>query len=255
MSEIGRVCYRAGMKRTRRVLLLDGLILCAAVAAGCGDSGGAGSDSDGGVCGTLSSPGILKVARLSPAPGASVSNRNIVHSFTVVGAPAEYNTFDLIYGEGHTAGLSAPAYPKFKTTISGSDVEYQMVIEGWSHAPGHVTLNARGSFTTAQGCTWTFPAPLFSYDVTATPGIDGGMDGSSAEISVIADGGWTLPDVPVDLPAEAVAGLEVGSVVDAASDALEAEVELAPLDVAPAVDVGAVMDAERALDLPVGAGG
>jgi hypothetical protein len=163
------------MKVSHRVRTVHCLTFCAALVGGCGDSGDGGVGADSGICGTASDPGVLKLADRSPALGASVVNRDIVHSFTVVNAPADYYAFDLLHGDGHSAGLSTPTDPRFRTTRSGNNISYQMTIDSWSNAPGHAVLNVRGTFETSQGCTWAFPSPLFSYDVTPAPAADGGL--------------------------------------------------------------------------------
>jgi hypothetical protein len=206
------------MKVSDRVRTVHCLTVCAALVAGCGDSGDDGAGADSGICGTASEPGILKLTNLRPALGASVVNRDIVHSFTVVNAPADYHSFDLLHGDGHSAGLSTPDDPHFTTSRSGNNISYQMTIEGWSSAPGHAVLNARGTFQTAQGCTWAFPTPMFSYDVTSAPAADGGValdakqaaDGAGKADLAVADLAGETADVPlaVDLASETAAPLD-----------------------------------------------
>jgi hypothetical protein len=181
--------------------------------------GGLGTRTDGaapadtGICGTHADPGILKLTGPSPAIDATVANQAIVHGFTIVGAPADFTNFDLRYGPSHTAGLPTPANPRFHTTVSGSDVIYQLTIDSWARAPGHVEFSANGGYDTKEGCTWNFPSPLFSYDLTAGP--DGGttaeaggaVDGYTKAIDAAIDGS-SKPDIPesFDLPAAEVAG-------------------------------------------------
>lgn len=142
------------LKAVRAILCLTS---CAAMIAGCGDSDD-GSSADSGVCGTAAAPGVLKLSNLSPALGASVVNRNIVHSFTIANAPAIYDDFPLLHGDGHSAGLSTPDDPRFRATQAkaSSNVSYEMTIDSWSSASGHVVLKANGSFETTKGCRGSF---------------------------------------------------------------------------------------------------
>jgi hypothetical protein len=237
-------CYGAEMTSPNRPLLFHGLML-SALLVGCGDGGGQGVGADSAVCGTHEAPGILTLSSLKPAKDASVVNQTIVHSFTVLGAPADYRSFQLVYGDGHTAGLSTPADPKFQTTLSGSNVIYQLVIDRWAYAPGHVVLNAKGSFDTMQGCTWAFPSPLFSYDITPAPGLDGGpvfdskpaadaadMAIDASAIDVLSGGLSDLP-MAVDLSSEALGGIDAAGVYDLS---LDLDVRPSSLDASPAID-------------------
>jgi hypothetical protein len=219
------------MKLGLRVRTIHGWALAAALLAACGDDG---STPDSGICGTSDKPGVLKLGGLTPATHASVVNQSIVHSFTVVDAPADYHTFDLFYGDGHTAGASTPENPRFTTTPGkGSNIEYQMTIDHWSSAPGHVVLTVHGSFTTSHGCTWQFPSPLFEYDITPAAAPDGGaaVDGGKA-----ADGGHAIdtavdapssPDGPIlidlspEVPAPVDTGVDVPSALLDASGSLD----------------------------------
>lgn len=224
------------LRSVRTVLCLTS---CAAMLAGCGDSDD-GSSADSGVCGTAAAPGVLKLSNLSPALGASVVNRNIVHSFTIANAPAIYDDFRLLHGDGHSAGLSTPDDPRFKATQSKatSNVSYEMTIDSWSNASGHVVLNANGSFETAKGCRWVFPSPMFSYDVTPAPAPDGGATDAKPALD-----GWRLPDAPVrdvasvDAPTGYDAAAEAGMSIDSAIDALGGAFDVSSeLDALPALD-------------------
>jgi hypothetical protein len=188
------------------------------------------------------------LSNLNPALNATVLNRNIVHSFTVVNAPANYYTFDLVYGDRHTAGVSTPEDPQFQTTVSGSDIKYQMIIDGWSNAPAHVVLGVKSGFDTSQGCTWVFPSPLFEYDITAVAAPDAGtvpdskpaVDAGKAIDSSIADG-------PSAVPVDAPVAIEVSS--EAASPADTAAVDATIYDVSLELDAQAV-----SLDALIGGG-
>jgi hypothetical protein len=201
-----------------------------ALLVGCDDSDS--SVADAAVCGTHSNPGILTLSNLAPALGASVPNRNIVHRFTVVNAPGDYYDFDLVYGDRHTAGVATPQDPRFQTSIAGSDVKYELVIDGWSNAPAHVVLNAGGSYDTSKGCAWVFPSPLFEYDITAVGTPDGG---AMPDTKPGVDGlGWPIGPGPLDTARAPDAAVpEVTSPVEVSSEAA------ARLDVAQ-VDAGDV---------------
>ena len=183
---------------------LQALILCWISAAfmACGGSGSSSADSAvdaaGGVCGTHADPGILKITGRTPAIGASVLNQNIVHGFVVENAPAIFAAFTLWGGATHTAGLSTPFEPTFQVTVSGSNLIYQTTIDAWSHAPGHVELVASGGYDTSKGCSWVFPSPLFSYDVTPM------LDAGATEVPGDPDGGGGVAVDATDLGAFAV---------------------------------------------------
>lgn len=173
--------------RKSAVLALE---ICVALTA-CGDGGSGGADgavgTDGAVCGTYANPGVLQLTGLSPAPGSTVLNQGIVHGFVVVDAPAIFTNFTLNLGVSHTAGISSPADLKFTVTGSGSDLVYQLTVDAWAHAPGHVELEASGGYETLKGCSWVFPTPLFSYDVTPV------LDASAGEAKGAIDGGAIGP--------------------------------------------------------------
>ncbi len=207
---------------------------------GCGDGSGSGdAGADAGICGTHADPGILKLTKLTPAIGASVVNQAIVHSFTVVGAPAVFTNFELVFGNSHTAGLPTPANPKFPVPATASDLVYQLTIDSWSRAPGHVELVASTTYDTSKGCTWSFPSPLFSYDLTAGPdgGVTaeagGGVDTSRkpADAAIDSPSALDVPDNFDFAAAEAAGGFEVGvptesgASLDGASALLDASVD------------------------------
>jgi hypothetical protein len=230
--------------------------VCAALTA-CSDSGSDNADGaagiDGGACGTHAHPGVLKLAGVSPAPGSTVVNQGIVHGFVVVNAPAVFTNFNLNYGVSHTAGLSTPADLKFSVTASasGSDLIYQLTVDRWAYAPGHVELEASGGYDTLKGCSWVFPSPLFSYDVL--PVLDAGAGEAKGAIDGEAIGpydGPTARDVPSALDAPGAVdsssepdvplGLDGPSSGEASGETdggLSAMVD-ATADDAPAVDAG-----------------
>lgn len=197
---------------------------------GCGDASIETVDAaiDGGVCGTRGAPGILTLTGLSPAAGATVHNQAIVHGFTVVRAPAEFNNFRLKLGPSHTAGLPSPENPKFRMTTVGSDIIYQLVIEAWSVSPGHVELAADSTYE-LRGCTWSFPEPLFSYDIVGQPD-GGGLDGARVDARAVDLGA-------VDTRAGDVGVVDVGAVDAGAAVDLGADIPL-QMDVPASQDAG-----------------
>ena len=188
------------MSRAPNRRLSSGVLwLALAGLVACGD-GASKQDSavvaDGGICGTSADPGILNLAGISPAPGTTVANQAIVHGFTVVGAPAEFTSFDFKYSPSHTAGWPTPANPRFTTTVVDSDVVYLLTIDSWSNSPGHVEFSANGGYTTSKNCAWKFPSPLFSYDIIGGP--DGG---ASSEAGASTDGPPKAIDAAIELDA------------------------------------------------------
>jgi hypothetical protein len=215
------------LKGAPRAALVLGI--CTTLLA-CGDSGSGSADTavtaDGGVvCGTQANPGVLKLTGLSPAIGSTVVNQGIVHAFLVMKAPAVFTNFTLNDGASHTAGRSTPADLEFKVTLSGSDLVYQLTVDAWSHAPGHVELEASGGYATLEGCSWVFPSPLFSYDIA--PMLDGGTGETTVDGVGPHDGTSALDapdemDVPLALEAsasaEAPGALDVVPALDAGMD-------------------------------------
>jgi len=206
------------------------------VACGGGGSNSADSAVDAGACGTHANPGILKLTGLTPATGTTVLNQNIVHGFVVEKAPAIFTSFSWQYGDTHTAGISTPFDPVFQVTESGNNLIYQVTIAGWSRAPGHVEIVASGGYDTSKGCSWVFPSPLFSYDVT--PVLDAGVAGEGAMDGGLDHGAIGPYDVPitldspitVDVPGEPDGGGTVtvdatGIVTDMGASSVDASID------------------------------
>jgi hypothetical protein len=212
------------MQDIRRVLRL-GLMAAFALGACNSDATNPTGNDAGAVCGTQANPGILTVTGRSPALGATVVNQGIVHRFVVENAPAIFVNFTLDYDANHTAGLSAPTDPKLEYTPSGSTIIYELTVDAWSNAPGHVELKASSGYETSKHCSWEFPSPLFSYDITPASVFDGG----AAEARSAGDGGGSSVDSSYDVP----------GVMDAAS-AIDAPAET---DVPLAFDGLATVDA------------
>jgi len=206
-------------------------LVCLGLAA-CG--GGAGQRGDAavaeaGICGTHADPGILKLTNLTPALGATVYNQAIDHGFTVVNAPAQFSSFEFKYGPSHTAGLPSPENPRFQLTTTGSDVVYRLTIDFWTRSPGHVEVLADAGYDTMAGCSWSFPTPLFSYDVVgepdggAGPEAGGGVDGAGGPID-----GSLIPvfhlDAPLKFDGETV--VDGPTPLDAPTGSLDAGIDL-----------------------------
>ena len=230
------------MQDSPRVLLL-GLVVAFAFGA-CGDASitpPSDASADSSACGTSSNPGILKVTGLSPAIGATVVNQRIVHGFVVENAPAVFVNFTLRPGDTQTVGWSTPSDLKFQVTSSGNNLVYQLTVDAWSRAPGHVELEASTDYMTPKGCYWAFPSPLFSYDIT--PVLDGGV----AEARGTVDGGSSSVDSPYDIPGaldaagalDALAEIDVPLALDGPATAEvpgESDGVLPAIDGAPSLD-------------------
>ena len=230
------------MQDSPRVLLLG---LAATFAFGaCGDASvtpptDTDASTSSSVCGTHASPGILKVTGLSPAIGATVANRGIVHGFVVENAPAVFVNFPLNYTAAHSVGLSKPADPKIQATQSGSNVIYQFTVDGWSRAPGHVELFVSNGFDTMKNCYWVFPSPLFSYDITSA--IDGGVAAGAL------DGGVSSVDGPSSVPG----ALDAAGALDAPAEIdVPLTIDGPPTAEVPGVpDGGAPVQLDAAIDV------
>jgi hypothetical protein len=206
-----------------------------AAAAGCGGADIHSVDAppaDGGVCGDHNAPGILTLTDLHPALGATVYNHAIAHGFTVVRAPADFTNFTFELADAHTAGLPTPRAPAFRTTIVGSDIVYELTIDAWGRSPGHVEVVASGGYD-LKGCSWSFPSPLFSYDIVGGP--DGGepVDGvAPKDVRPPIDGTGSTLDGGMPAIDAAVDG---AGALDTAVDGGAADVPLG-LDGAPPID-------------------
>jgi hypothetical protein len=220
------------MRQLPLALLSLGLAAC-----GAGGNGQDAAPTDTGVCGTYANPGILKLTNLTPGLNTTVYNQAIEHGFTVVNAPAQFSSFDFKYGPSHTAGLPSPEKPRFQLTTIGSDVVYRLTIDSWARSPGHVEVQASGGYNTLAGCAWSFPSPLFSYDVVGEP--DGGagseasgpVDGATSPID-----GTLIPvfylDAPLKFDGETV--VDSPGPIDAATRPIDAAIDApaGPLDAA-----------------------
>ncbi len=193
--------------------------------------------AEAGVCGTHANPGILQLVDLVPPMGATVDNFAIPHGFTVVNAPAEFSNFELRFGPTHTAGSSNPPNPRFALATVGNNVVYQLTIVSWSRSPGHVELLAGAGFDTSAGCAWSFPSPLFSYDIV------GGPDGGASPEAGVLDGagspidGSPTPiihlDAPLPPPSQDGGGADAGAEMGGSADGWEGETGTADAPAAP----------------------
>ena len=116
-------------------------------------------------CPGINDPTVLTLVNVNPALGDSVPNEAIVHSFSITDDIA-FSDIALAYLETHTAGTPDPAI-EFTYTISTTTTDLTSAPIVWSNAPGHVELEAPIVYQTPDGCAYTLPSPLFSYDVTA----------------------------------------------------------------------------------------
>jgi hypothetical protein len=114
-------------------------------------------------------PAQFTVSNVLPARGSTVPNSAIMQSFTIVGQLIELTpNFGAVAGM-HTAGDRIPTTVTWTVTPSGKDSVYTADPPvTWTTAPGHVELAIGGLFQNqTTGCVSEFPAPLYSYDVTA----------------------------------------------------------------------------------------
>jgi hypothetical protein len=236
------------------------VILGATVAllAGCGGASVHTVDAmvaEAGFCGTHANPGILHLENLFPPQGGTVNNHNIVHGFTVTDAPAEFSHFDLRFGPTHTAGLPTPENPKFAVATVDSNVVYQLTIVSWSRSPAHVELLASAGFDTSAGCSWSFPSPLFSYNIVGGP--DGGAPPESATqqdagVPVDAARDVALPPAdaplvddarpPVDAPLDGGARLPVDAPLESGAPDVPESFDLGQGEAAPGTDAPLPVD-------------
>ena len=183
--------------------LLVGLLSLALVVAACESEGGGGAgDTTGGGprCGTVEAPTTLELAGVTPAPGSTVENRDIVQAFTVVDPPGLFNEMQFMTATGHTAGAASTARLQITIDVMAEGGHrYTVAPVSWATAPGHVELVVTTPFEGPDGCIWAFPTPLFSYDlVPAGTGPDADAGGADAEPDAgtaqdtVADGGIPL---------------------------------------------------------------
>jgi hypothetical protein len=109
---------------------------------------------------------VLTLTGVAPAPGSSVSNSAIVHTFTTVGVNGVFlPTLRIGQLATHTAG-SSPAGLSYTLQGSGADVIYTFMPFAWPTAPGHVALFEGDTFINpTDGCKMALPNPLFEYDI------------------------------------------------------------------------------------------
>jgi len=162
-------------------------VLASLVVSACGESEEGESDGGSG-CGTAADPVVLSVADQQPEADSTVVNEAIVHSFTVVDAPGIFQTFALLPGPDHTAGVIASTL-RVVGELDGDDLRYTIDPAEWSAAPGHVQFGFAGTYQGPDECVYQFPATVFDYEVVL-PVFDGGD----------ADGG--SPDAATDIGGE-----------------------------------------------------
>jgi hypothetical protein len=150
--------------RNRGISFVKRLLSCVGVTIALAGSG-CGSGSDGS-CGTASNPTVMTLRDVTPPIGGTVVNKDIVQRFTVVNAPGIMSTVNIAMVPGrHTAGNPTFASQDWKVTAVGKDITYETTVSNWEIAPGHVEVVPLGGGV-VDGCHFTLPSPLFSYDVT-----------------------------------------------------------------------------------------
>jgi hypothetical protein len=136
------------------------LVLAAALVGCAGDD-----DDETPACPGISSPALLELADVTPAPGSTLPNEDIVHAFTVT-TPVAFDSIAFALSAAHTAGNPTPGFT-FSLMLEGSGVVYTAEPLTWETAPAHVEFYSPVVYQTPDGCGYKLPSPLFSYDVTA----------------------------------------------------------------------------------------
>jgi hypothetical protein len=144
------------------------IAVCAGVALlACGGGDDGDDDADPGPgCGTAAQPLMLSLGDLKPSLGSSVPNSGIVHEFKIIGLRVLFEP-DLTLTLAHTAGTPEPAQLMVSIDPSTPDVRYTFAPLRWTNAPSQVAIDVDKLYQTEDGCTYAFPNPLFSYEVTA----------------------------------------------------------------------------------------
>lgn len=115
-------------------------------------------------CPSVSAPGELTLASLSPALGAELPNQSIVHEFSLPNGLL-IDSIALSYPAEHSAGAPNPEL-QFSYSVGDSTTQYTADPVEWERAPGHVEIEAPLVYQTDVGCAYRLPSPLFSYDIT-----------------------------------------------------------------------------------------
>lgn len=133
--------------------------------------GGGGDDEDKGPKCPTSATTPIQLGDVSPAPGASVTNNAIQHTFTTLGVDFYSTGFGVAPLQTHTAG-SFPANtvvmitPVPRASGSGQDWRYSFTVT-WPTAPAHVAFFAPTTIIDPEDdCKYSLPSPLFEYDIT-----------------------------------------------------------------------------------------
>ncbi len=107
---------------------------------------------------------VLALADVQPAPGSSVKNKDIVHTFTVVAAPGLNKAFAFAFTLAHTAGSPVPPSITLHSAVMGGDIRYSATAFQWQNAPGQVSFGG-APYAGNDGCDYVMPAGAFSYAV------------------------------------------------------------------------------------------
>jgi hypothetical protein len=122
---------------------------------------GCSSQTESVNCGGIGAPTELHVD-VTPALGASVPNKDIVHTLTVLD-PIGFDSQAIDYTAAHTAGDPDPALvfslPDANNTLTAAKIT-------WEYAPAHVEFEFPVVYATPDGCGYVLPSPLFAYDIT-----------------------------------------------------------------------------------------
>ena len=133
-----------------------GAVMVSLLLAACGN--------DAPVCGSAEAPTRLDIKDVSPALDATVTNADIVETFTIVGQRVKFYS-PLAFPGTHTAGQMIPT-PTQWTLSYGADTVYTSEPFSWEKAPAHVEVDSRAVLYTTDDCAWSLPTTIFRYDVT-----------------------------------------------------------------------------------------
>jgi len=154
---------------------ISATLLLSALAAGCGDDS---EPAESGECPTGSAPTVLELRDVTPAEGETVVNEDIIQAFTVVSPPGVFESMSFNVSAKHTAGNPDTPALQISVTQEGQDTRYQINPITWSNAPAHVQLSIGETYLDQDRCAYVFPAPVFSYDITAAGEGGGGAGGA-----------------------------------------------------------------------------
>jgi hypothetical protein len=152
-----------------RSLRLTPLLLVLVTACDSSDPGndedpGASGDDTSADCASADDPAELTISDVTPAPGSTVPNVDVVHRFVIADSPGLFSDLLLAVEPGHTAGTFDSEMPEFTVVPRGDDLEYSLPSLQWDSL-GHVQMSIAGVFVDGGGCHYTFPPRIFDYDL------------------------------------------------------------------------------------------